>query len=58
VTQAIVSTVGDRVVDVFYLDDTSGSRFADRHAVASLRATLLSRLTAAVTLDGSRLGDG
>jgi [protein-PII] uridylyltransferase len=58
VTQAIVSTVGDRVVDVFYLDDTSGSRFADRHAVESLRATLLSRLTAAVTLDGSRLGDG
>jgi [protein-PII] uridylyltransferase len=51
VTQAIVSTVGDRVVDVFYLDDPSGTRFADRHAVASLRATLLSRLTAAVTLD-------
>ena len=51
VTHAIVSTVGDRVVDVFYLDDPSGTRFADRHAVASLRATLLSRLTAAVTLD-------
>jgi [protein-PII] uridylyltransferase len=51
VTQAIVSTVGDRVVDVFYLDDPSGTRFADRHAVESLRATLLSRLTAAVTLD-------
>jgi [protein-PII] uridylyltransferase len=51
VTHAIVSTSGERVVDVFYLDDPSGTRFADRHAVASLRATLLSRLTAAVTLD-------
>ena len=51
VVQAIVSTVGDRVVDVFYLTDVTGSRFAQRHAVESLRATLLSRLTAAVTLD-------
>jgi [protein-PII] uridylyltransferase len=51
VGQALVSTVGDRVVDVFYLRDTTGTRFAQRHAVESLRATLLSRLTAAVTLD-------
>jgi [protein-PII] uridylyltransferase len=51
VSQAIVSTVGDRVVDVFYLHDASGTRFAHRHAVEALRATLLSRLTAAVTLD-------
>ncbi len=51
VDQAIVSTVGDRVVDVFYLRDTTGTRFAHRHAVESLRATLLSRLTAAVTLE-------
>jgi [protein-PII] uridylyltransferase len=56
VTQAIVSTAGDRVVDVFYLDDASGTRFADRFAVASLRATLLSRLTAAVTLDERSTG--
>ena len=41
------STVGDRVVDVFYLHDATGTRFAERHAVESLRATLLSRLTAA-----------
>jgi [protein-PII] uridylyltransferase len=51
VGQALVSTVGDRVVDVFYLRDTTGTRFDQRHAVESLRATLLSRLTAAVTLE-------
>jgi [protein-PII] uridylyltransferase len=51
VDQAIASTVGDRVVDVFYLRDASGTRFTHRHAVESLRATLMSRLTAVVTLD-------
>jgi [protein-PII] uridylyltransferase len=51
VAQALVSTVGDRVVDVFYLTDATGTRLTARHAVESLRATLLSRLTAAVTLD-------
>ncbi len=51
VAQAIVSTVGDRVVDVFYLRDPSGARFADRHAVEALRATLFTRLTTVVTLD-------
>ena len=56
VGQALVSTVGDRVVDVFYLHDTTGTRFAQRHAVESLRATLLSRLTAVVTLDGRLAG--
>jgi [protein-PII] uridylyltransferase len=58
VDQAIVSTLGDRVVDVFYLRDASGQRFAGRHAVESLRATLTSRLTAAVTLDEGRASDG
>lgn len=58
VSQAIVSTVGDRVVDVFYLHDATGARFAHRHAVEALRATLLSRLTAAVTLDERTAGDG
>jgi [protein-PII] uridylyltransferase len=58
VDQAIVSTVGDRVVDVFYLHDTTGTRFAQRHAVESLRATLFSRLTAAVTLDEQRGPEG
>jgi [protein-PII] uridylyltransferase len=58
VAQAFVSTVGDRVVDVFYLRDTTGTRFAQRHAVEALRATLTSRLTAAVTLDERFAGDG
>jgi [protein-PII] uridylyltransferase len=58
VGQALVSTVGDRVVDVFYLRDTTGTRFSQRHAVESLRATLLSRLTAVITLDESRTGSG
>ncbi len=56
VAQAIVSTVGDRVVDVFYLRDPSGARFAERHAVDALRATLFTRLTTVVTLD-ERLGE-
>jgi [protein-PII] uridylyltransferase len=55
--QALVSTVGDRVVDVFYVRDTTGTRFAPRHAVESLRATLTSRLTAVITLDERARGD-
>jgi hypothetical protein len=43
---------------VFYLRDTTGTRFSQRHAVESLRATLLSRLTAVITLDESRTGSG
>jgi [protein-PII] uridylyltransferase len=56
--QALVSTIGDRVVDVFYVHDVTGTRFEPRHAVESLRATLLSRLTAAVTLDERGADDG
>ncbi len=51
VSQAIVSTSGDRVVDVFYLRDGLRQKFTDRLAVDSLRATLLARLTSQVTLD-------
>ncbi len=51
VTQAIVSTRGERVVDVFYLRDATGQRLTDRLAIDSLRATLLARLTSEVTLD-------
>ena len=51
VTQAIVSTLGERVVDVFYLRDATGQRLTDRLAIDSLRATLLARLTSEVTLD-------
>ena len=51
VSQAIVSTSGDRVVDVFYLRDGFRQKFTDPLAVDSLRATLLARLTSQVTLD-------
>jgi [protein-PII] uridylyltransferase len=51
VTQAIVATAAHRVVDVFYLHDATGTRFDRRFAVESLRATLLSRLTAVISLD-------
>jgi [protein-PII] uridylyltransferase len=51
VAQAIVSTLGDRVVDVFYLHDASGRALSSPEAIDAMRATLLARLTAAVTLD-------
>jgi len=50
VSLAIVSTLGDRVVDVFYLRDATGQKLGDRLAIDSLRATLLARLTTEVTL--------
>jgi [protein-PII] uridylyltransferase len=51
VSQAIVSTVGDRVVDVFYLQDANGQKITDRLTLERLRATLMARLTTVVTLD-------
>ncbi len=50
VSLAIVSTLGDRVVDVFYLRDATGQKMSDRLAIDSLRATLLARLTTEITL--------
>ncbi len=52
VTQAIVSTNGDRVVDVFYLRDGEGRMLSPGLPLDSLRATLTARLTTEVTLDG------
>lgn len=51
VRQAIVQTMGDRVVDVFYVRSPDGSLESDRHGLDRLRATLVSRLTTQVTLD-------
>jgi [protein-PII] uridylyltransferase len=51
VSQAIVQTMGDRVVDVFYVRSRDGSLESDRHGLDRLRATLVSRLTTQVTLD-------
>lgn len=41
---AKVNTVGDRVVDAFYVRDASGGKLADPAVVDRLRATLLGRL--------------
>ena len=51
VSQAIVSTIGDRVVDVFYLRDAYGQKITDPLTLDGLRATVFTRLTTAVTLD-------
>ncbi len=51
VSQAMVSTHGDRVVDVFYLRDATGGKIVDERTLDSLRATVLNRLASAVALD-------
>ena len=47
VSQAIVSTVGDRVVDVFYLRDAHGQKFTDPETLEALRASVLAHITSA-----------
>jgi [protein-PII] uridylyltransferase len=46
VTAALVSTLGDRVVDVFYLRDEHGAKPTRPLVLDRLRATLVARLTA------------
>jgi [protein-PII] uridylyltransferase len=46
VTAALVSTLGDRVVDVFYLRDEHGAKPTQPLVLDRLRATLVARLTA------------
>ena len=46
VTAALVSTLGDRVVDVFYLRDEHGAKPTRPLTLERLRATLVARLTA------------
>ncbi|HEX3453764.1 MAG TPA: ACT domain-containing protein [Gaiellaceae bacterium] len=46
VTRAFVSTVGERVVDVFYLRDITGAKVTDIARVAALRTTVVTRVTA------------
>jgi [protein-PII] uridylyltransferase len=46
VSAAIVQTLGDRVVDVFYLRDPQGAKLTRPLDLARLRATLVARLTA------------
>ncbi len=42
---AKVATLGDRVVDVFYLGDAQGRKITDRLTLDRLKATMLARLT-------------
>jgi [protein-PII] uridylyltransferase len=46
VTAALVSTLGARVVDVFYVRDRHGAKLTDPSALDRLRATLVARLSA------------
>jgi [protein-PII] uridylyltransferase len=45
VRTAKVATLGERVVDVFYLHDAAGNKVVDRLALDQLKATLIARLT-------------
>lgn len=45
VRTAKVATMGDRVVDVFYLRDAGGRKLTDRLTLDRLKATLIARLT-------------
>ncbi len=45
VRTAKVSTLGDRVVDVFYVHDAAGNKITKQLTLDQLRATLLARLT-------------
>jgi [protein-PII] uridylyltransferase len=46
VTAALVQTLGERVVDVFYVRDEHGAKLTEPLALERLRATLVARLTA------------
>jgi [protein-PII] uridylyltransferase len=46
VTAALVSTLGERVVDAFYVRDAHGAKPTDPLTLDRLRATLVARLTA------------
>ncbi len=45
VRTAKVATLGDRVVDVFYVRDAHGNKIEERLALDQLKATLMARLT-------------
>src|SRR5262249_34100130 len=45
VRTAKVATLGDRVVDVFYVRDATGDKITDRLTLDQLKATLIARLT-------------
>lgn len=45
VSQALVATLAERVVDVFYVRDAAGAKLCDRELVEGLRSVLVQRLT-------------
>jgi [protein-PII] uridylyltransferase len=45
VSLALVNTLGERVVDVFYVRDASGAKLTDPLTLDRLKATLIARLT-------------
>jgi [protein-PII] uridylyltransferase len=45
VSQALVATLGDRVVDVFYVRDLTGAKLTDAGSLERLRTILTDRLT-------------
>ena len=42
---ARISTLGNRIVDVFYVQDTLGEKIEEKHKIEHLKQTLLHRLT-------------
>jgi [protein-PII] uridylyltransferase len=46
VDAALVSTLGERVVDVFYVQDAHGAKITEPLQLEQLRATIVARLTA------------
>jgi UTP:GlnB (protein PII) uridylyltransferase len=42
---ARISTLGNRIVDVFYLQDAWGEKIEEKQKVENLKETLLHRLT-------------
>jgi [protein-PII] uridylyltransferase len=53
VTIAKVATLGERVVDVFYVRDAPGAKVTDAATLDRLRSELLRRLTRDEALDSS-----
>ena len=51
VTLAKVQTLGDRVIDVFYVRGADGAKITDTLTLERLRATLVARLTSEYVLD-------
>jgi len=45
VSVALVSTTGERAVDVFYIRDVQGAKPTDPLLLQRIRATLIARLT-------------